>query len=103
MTIIILCVLHPSSEGLNNADDRSEAVIYGGVGHHIQELHEDNLVAFFKVRLYIGFHKSIVTEPSSSSLLYNSPLGRLLALQRYRYASSSSGYSSCAHFASWVS
>ena len=27
------------------------AVYYGGVGHHIQELGEDNLAAFYKVRL----------------------------------------------------
>ena len=39
----------------DNTDSGGKAVIYGGVGHHIQDLGDDNLVTFFKVRVRIAF------------------------------------------------
>ena len=35
----------------NSTNNEYIAVYYGGVGHHIQELGEDNLAAFYKVGL----------------------------------------------------
>ena len=49
MVIILLCMPLPGFYTFNPVNTVQIAVYYGGVGHHIQELGEDNLAAFYKV------------------------------------------------------
>ena len=68
--------------------ENGPAVIYGGVGHHIEDLDDDNIMVFYKVCHGKRRNWWKAKAQRSSLQLYNSLLGLLWAWQRSHCAHS---------------